>query len=128
MRFPTRNVNADLHEMASRNALPLPVAPVQPNRGNTMSMEQLAAQFEAQRQAEKVAQRAIHGAPTIGAGVVNCLDILMGAVEDQRQGRELDLPTIHAAVAQLGGLLAAAHQRGLGRPVGVTFENREAST
>jgi len=119
--FPTRNANAAMHEQAMRNALPLPVAPVE-SRGNTLSPEMVGVMLERQSAAERAAQEATKASPTIGAGVVNALDVLMRAVEDQCQGRELDLGRVHWAVAEVANLLALAEKRALGVPVGLSFE------
>lgn len=119
MSFPTRNMNTELGEMAARNATPPPPNPYAENRHH-IPPEIVDAMIDRQRQAEKAAAGP-RPSSTIGQGAINALDALMHAVEEQRAGGEPDLPTVHAAVAELSRLLALAQQRGLGMPIGVTF-------
>jgi hypothetical protein len=53
--------------------------------------------------------------------------VLLRAVDDQRDGRELDLPRVHRAVADLAHLFVTAEKRSLGLPVGPTFDGPPAA-
>ena len=120
MSYPTHNAQQDYLEQAARNAQPLPDNPFDPRRNAFPPPEVVNAQMEAARQAE-IAAAGPRPSPTIGGGVVGALDVLLQAVDDYRGGRELSLPAVHRAVAELAHLFAESERRGLGMPVGISW-------
>ncbi|HVC04925.1 MAG TPA: hypothetical protein VND88_09640 [Candidatus Acidoferrales bacterium] len=114
---PPRNVAADIAEWAARTAPPPPAShfAAPPAARQLSGTEYVAAQLAERRRAKEAEQ--VHG--TILDAAVERLGVLLEAVADQREGRELTSRQM-AALGDLSRLLFTARERrvGLG-PAGV---------